>query len=554
MPGACRKRAEALGLHDRHIFFYEQWVPYHQRADFLLEATIAVSLHRDHLETDYAAVRSRILDHLWAGLPSIVSAGGAAAELLTDAGAGLVVPPGDHEAVARALLLLLHDPEQRTAQSLAARERARTLTWEQVAGPLVRFCRAPRRTRPDADTLAIQTARPQPAPPPALAPTAGEVPEPASESLATLEACRNAALAVQEQTWQVQEQPVVRGRFNRLRQFLINQIVRPFLAPLIEQQQTYNAAVLRSMYAMNEATDQRYSTLIHWMNRRIGDIQQEMNDRFRDALEHIQGVRQHLRGVEQFSCQVEQYAQGVYRNSQDVHRYAQGIEQYVHKLEQYARTLEQRLQESEQSLHQSFHQSLLRAGEDTRRVEDYTRRVEDYTRRVEDYTRQVEHQAQDLNQRSLELAMRVEKLKVNDLLFRQQFTDIAEQLAGLEDTDSQLMALWRGENAPLPVKEMTFDTREPPVSPGQTVAEAPPPDEPAATAREASLQERTRLAQQATPPPDEPSAAPAETEGGEGKKPPDQPAPAPKKRTTTGKRTSTRSRTRKPPGSKSTDQ
>ncbi|MFN8567273.1 MAG: hypothetical protein U0Z44_07075 [Kouleothrix sp.] len=46
----ARALAAERGLLGRHVFFYDEWVPYARRADFLLEATIAVSLHRSHLE------------------------------------------------------------------------------------------------------------------------------------------------------------------------------------------------------------------------------------------------------------------------------------------------------------------------------------------------------------------------------------------------------------------------------------------------------------------------------------------------------------------------
>ncbi len=87
-PAIARQRAADLGLLDTHIFFYDQWVPYGERANVLHEADIAVSLHHNHLETAYAAVRSRFLDHLWAGLPSIVADGDAAADLVRSQGSG----------------------------------------------------------------------------------------------------------------------------------------------------------------------------------------------------------------------------------------------------------------------------------------------------------------------------------------------------------------------------------------------------------------------------------------------------------------------------------
>jgi hypothetical protein len=62
-----------LGLDGRAVFFND-WVPYAERENYLLEADVGVSLHRDHLETHFA-FRTRFLDCLWAGLPIITTRG-----------------------------------------------------------------------------------------------------------------------------------------------------------------------------------------------------------------------------------------------------------------------------------------------------------------------------------------------------------------------------------------------------------------------------------------------------------------------------------------------
>jgi glycosyltransferase involved in cell wall biosynthesis len=284
MPGETKARAEELNLLNRHVFLYEQWVPYQQRADVLLEATIAVSLHRDHLETRYAAVRSRILDHLWAGLPGVVSAGDPAATLLADANAALVVEPGQSAPLADAIIRLLTDTALRTAQAENAAQLALTLTWERVIAPLAHFCMHPHRTR-----LAAHQ--------PEVSDVSG-VPEDVSASEATvavaslqnqkriLTDCRNAAVMVQEETWRLHEPSLASGRFARLRRFLVNQIVRPFVLPIVEQQQAYNTAVLRSMYAMNELSDDRYQQ----QGQVMSNLQQQTHQQLGDITEQLAGL------------------------------------------------------------------------------------------------------------------------------------------------------------------------------------------------------------------------------------------------------------------------
>lgn len=146
-----RRISAHLGLTGKHVFFNEGWVPYERRADFLLEADVAVSTHLDHLETRYS-FRSRVLDYIWAGLPMVLTAGDVLADEAALAGVGKVVPPRDEHAIERALAqLLASPPPKRLFEPLVQRYR-----WDAVAAPLVEWCLAPRRA-PD-----LLVARPSP--------------------------------------------------------------------------------------------------------------------------------------------------------------------------------------------------------------------------------------------------------------------------------------------------------------------------------------------------------------------------------------------------------
>jgi len=135
-----RRLSGSLGLTGKHVFFNEGWAPYHRRADFLLEADVAVSAHLDHLETRYS-FRSRVLDYIWAGLPMVLTAGDVLADEVAAAGLGKVVPPRDERAIEEALAGLLASPPAKGGFAALARH----YTWEKVAQPLVDFCLSPRR-------------------------------------------------------------------------------------------------------------------------------------------------------------------------------------------------------------------------------------------------------------------------------------------------------------------------------------------------------------------------------------------------------------------------
>jgi chaperonin cofactor prefoldin len=164
---------------------------------------------------------------------------------------------------------------QRQRQAAAARMLAQRLTWEQVAAPLVRFCRMPEHTRPQPATAPPAPVAPAEAPP-------NPPPDPPPDTYRLLEESRNAAVAVQEQTWNIQEQMPSTGRLAPARQQVVQQVVRPYMVPLLEQQRTYNIAVLRSLYAINQLNDHQRHDLLQTINLHH-DLLQTINHRMTEA-------------------------------------------------------------------------------------------------------------------------------------------------------------------------------------------------------------------------------------------------------------------------------
>jgi glycosyltransferase involved in cell wall biosynthesis len=87
-------------------------------AAFLSTVDIAVLTSRSE------GLSNAVLEYMAAGRPSVVTAVGANAELLEHGRHGLLVPPNDAEAVARAIGRLLDDPPLAARFGASARQRA----------------------------------------------------------------------------------------------------------------------------------------------------------------------------------------------------------------------------------------------------------------------------------------------------------------------------------------------------------------------------------------------------------------------------------------------
>lgn len=142
--GEMAERAVALsqdlGLHDRFVFFND-WTPYEERENYLLEADVGISLHFAHVETHFS-FRTRLLDYVWAGLPIIVTGGDVLSSLVEEHDLGWMV---DYESVEDVTAAILESAES-SRQGFRDRraELIPQLKWETVTRPLTEFCRQPR--------------------------------------------------------------------------------------------------------------------------------------------------------------------------------------------------------------------------------------------------------------------------------------------------------------------------------------------------------------------------------------------------------------------------
>jgi hypothetical protein len=127
------------------VLFHDAWVPYDQRASWLLEANCAVSAHLDHLEARYAH-RTRLLDCFWAGLPIACTSGDELADRIERDDLGATAPTGDVDGLAAAIERVLTKGRDHYREGLA--RAAADHGWPRVAAPLLRWLKEPAPPRP----------------------------------------------------------------------------------------------------------------------------------------------------------------------------------------------------------------------------------------------------------------------------------------------------------------------------------------------------------------------------------------------------------------------
>lgn len=153
-------RAEAvardLGVLDEGVHFIEGWVPASERADYLLDADIALCAHKDSLETRYA-FRTRILDHFWSSLPSVVTEGDWFAEYIAEHELGEVVGYGDVPGTAAAIERLM-DPAIREQTALRVTAVQDAWKWSSTSRELVEIVAHWESRLPTRDLRPIEAA------------------------------------------------------------------------------------------------------------------------------------------------------------------------------------------------------------------------------------------------------------------------------------------------------------------------------------------------------------------------------------------------------------
>jgi glycosyltransferase involved in cell wall biosynthesis len=134
--------AKELELYDRFVFFNFGWVPYDDRANYLLDADIGISSHLDTLETRFS-FRTRLLDYFWAGLPTVSTKGDVLSDLVRERNFGRAVGFADVDGWVAAIEELLDDGEEHARVRRNVEATREQFAWPKVVEPLARLATLP---------------------------------------------------------------------------------------------------------------------------------------------------------------------------------------------------------------------------------------------------------------------------------------------------------------------------------------------------------------------------------------------------------------------------
>jgi glycosyltransferase involved in cell wall biosynthesis len=142
MTARAIELAKELELYDRFVFFNFGWVPYAERANYLLDADLGISSHLDTVETRFS-FRTRLLDYFWAALPTVATQGDVLSDLVRERNLGRAVGFADIDAWVLAIEQLLDDRSEYARVRANVEHVREEFAWPTLVEPLARLASLP---------------------------------------------------------------------------------------------------------------------------------------------------------------------------------------------------------------------------------------------------------------------------------------------------------------------------------------------------------------------------------------------------------------------------
>jgi glycosyltransferase involved in cell wall biosynthesis len=138
---ACIEKAKEYNLYDETVFFND-WVEYGERQNYLMEADLGISTYFNNLETRFS-FRTRILDYLWCDLPMILTKGDYMAELVETKELGRCHNEKNADELAELIIDTLNSEDEYLKYKNNIKKVTDEYRWQNVIDPLKKFCEEP---------------------------------------------------------------------------------------------------------------------------------------------------------------------------------------------------------------------------------------------------------------------------------------------------------------------------------------------------------------------------------------------------------------------------
>lgn len=135
---AARRKARELGLLGENVFFHDGMASPAQLPLFLQSSRCGILANPLKLES-VVSWRTRLLDLLWVGRPAVVCGSDPLACRMAQAGAAIIAPAGDADALAQAVSRMCDDASAWKASCEAALSLAPELDWHQTLSEVVEW-------------------------------------------------------------------------------------------------------------------------------------------------------------------------------------------------------------------------------------------------------------------------------------------------------------------------------------------------------------------------------------------------------------------------------
>lgn len=133
----ARKLSEDLGLTNKNVYFMDGWIDYNSRHNYMLDADAAIYCDKSSLETEFSH-RTRVLDHVWLGLPTICSRGDYFSDLIENKELGITTKR-TAGAFSEAILQLYTNNEYAARIKVNINKIKTNFTWDSTLSGIVQY-------------------------------------------------------------------------------------------------------------------------------------------------------------------------------------------------------------------------------------------------------------------------------------------------------------------------------------------------------------------------------------------------------------------------------